>query len=88
VANVEVVILAVAVVSLLIAIVLRITPGAPRRRTRILVGLVPGILGAFFVLTQSFDLIPDDFETWVLPIVVLAVSGLMAGLTIRGLARH
>jgi hypothetical protein len=87
-ANVELVILIVAVVAVLTAVVVRLTPGAPRRRTRVLVGLVPGMLGAFVVLTQRSDLVPDEIERWVLPLVILVISGLMAGLTIRGLARH
>jgi NhaP-type Na+/H+ or K+/H+ antiporter len=86
-ANVELAILTVAVVALLSALVVRLTPGAPRRRTRMLVGLVPGILGAVLVLTLNEDLVPDEVETWALPIIVVAISGLMAGLTIRGLAR-
>lgn len=87
-ANVELAILTVVVVALLSAVVVRLTPGAPRRGTRLLIGLIPGFLGAFVVLTQRSDLVPDEFETWVLPLVVLVVSGFMAVLTIRGLARR
>lgn len=87
-ANVELIILTIAVVAVLSALVVRLTPGAPRRRTRMMVGLIPGVLGAFVVLTLNVDLVPDELETWALPAVVLAVSGLMAGLTIRGLAQR
>lgn len=87
-ANVELAIMTIVVVALLTALVVRLTPGAPRRPTRLLIGLIPGFLGAFVVLTQQSDLVPDEFETWVLPLVVVAISGFMAVLTIRGLARH
>jgi hypothetical protein len=87
-ANVEIAILSIAVIALLTALVVQVTPGVPRRRARVLVGLIPGALGAFVILTQHADLVPDDFETWVLPIVILAVSGVMAAITIRGLAKR
>lgn len=87
-ANVELAILTIAVVALLSALVVRLTPGAPRRRTRMLVGLGPGILGAVLVLAFNEDLVPDEVETWALPVVVVAISGLMAAITIRGLAQN
>jgi hypothetical protein len=87
-AHVELAILAAVIIGVLIVIVTRLTPGAPQRRTRALVGLIPGALGALFVLTQNVDLVPDELETQALPLVILAVSGAIAVITIRGLARH
>jgi hypothetical protein len=88
VANLEFAILAVAVIGTLIAIVVRLTPGAARRRTRALVGLIPGALGALLVLTLNVDLIPDELETRALPLIVLAISGAIAIITIRRFVSH
>jgi hypothetical protein len=87
-AHVELGILAAVIIGVLILIITRLTPGAPQRRVRALVGLIPGALGALFVLTQNVDLVPDELETRALPLVILAVSGAIAVITIRGLARH
>jgi hypothetical protein len=88
VANVELAILAIAVIAALIAIVARLNPGAPRRRSRALVGLIPGILGAFLVLTLNLDLVPDDLESGAIPLIVLAISGAIALITLRRFVSH
>jgi hypothetical protein len=49
---------------------------------------VPGVLGAILVLTTNVDLVPDELEAQLLPIVVLAISGIVAIITIRSLARR
>ena len=87
-ANVEFAILAVAVVSALLAVIARLTPGAPRRRTRALVGFIPGALGAFLVLTLNADLVPDELESRALPLIILAISGAIAVITLRRFVRH
>lgn len=87
-ANLEIVALLIVVSTVLILVVLHLAPGAARRRTRVLVGLVPGVLGAFVVLAERVDLVPDDIETRALPLVVLAVSGVIAVITILNLARR
>jgi hypothetical protein len=88
VANVELAILAVAVIAALIAIIARLNPGAPRRRSRALVGLIPGTLGAFLVLTLNVDLVPDELESRALPLVVLVISGAIAVITLRRFVSH
>jgi uncharacterized membrane protein len=88
VANVQLAVLILVTVAALVFGVSRFTPGAPRRRTRALVGLVPGVLGAILVLTTNVDLVPDELEAQLLPIVVLAISGIVAIITIRSLARR
>lgn len=87
-ANLEIVALLVVVSISLVLIVLELSPGVDRRRTRVLVGLVPGALGAFVVLAERIDLVPDDLERQAFPLVILAVSGAIAVITILSLARR
>lgn len=66
----------------------RLDPGQPRPWTRALIGLAPGIVGAFLIGTLSTDLVPDAFETTITPwVVVLATIGVV-GLTVMSLARR
>lgn len=65
-----------------------VTPGQPRPWTRAIIGLAPGVAGAFLVGMLATDLVPDGFEQTVTPwVVVLATVG-VAGLTALGLARR
>lgn len=79
---------AVVIGALLLAAVALLTfaPGQRRRRTRIMAGLVPGVVGAGIVAALSADIVPDDFESTVLPWVIVGVTVAMAALTIRSLA--
>jgi hypothetical protein len=88
VANVEIALVIAASSVLLVWLVLRVSPGTDRRGARALIGLVPGALGAFLVLTTNVDLIPDDLESRALPLVIVAISGVVALITIRGLVRR
>lgn len=69
----------------LIFLVLRLSPGQQRNRTRALIGLVPGVIGAGIVLALEKDLVPDDFETFALPWVIVAVTTGVIAITIRNL---
>jgi hypothetical protein len=65
-----------------------VDPGQPRRWTRALIGLAPGLAGAFLVGTLATDLVPDDFEQMITPwVVVLATCGVI-GLTVTNLPRR
>lgn len=79
---------AVVVGALLFAAIVLLTfaPGQRRRRTRILAGLVPGIVGAAVVAALSADIVPDDFETTAAPWVIVGISVGLAVLTLRHLA--
>ncbi len=65
---------------------LNLAPGQRRRRTRIIAGLAPGIIGAGLVATLYADVIPDDFETTALPWLIVAITVGLAILTFRNLA--
>ena len=66
----------------------RVDPGQPRPWTRALIGLAPGVIGAFLVGTLATDLVPDTLEATATPwIVVLATIGVV-GLTVMNLARR
>jgi hypothetical protein len=88
VANVEIALVIAASSVLLVWLVLRVSPGTDRRCARALIGLVPGALGAFLVLTTNVDLIPDELESRALPLVIVAISAVVALITIRGLVRR
>ncbi len=85
-ANVGIAALAVGSLTFVVVLFLRLAPGQQRRRTRILVGLIPGLVGAAVVGALTTDLVPDRFETVALPWVVVAVSIGMVALTVRNLA--
>jgi uncharacterized membrane protein YeaQ/YmgE (transglycosylase-associated protein family) len=67
---------AVVILSLagVIALVVALAPGQQRLRTRALIGLVPGLVGTLIVGALGMDLIPDQFETFALPWVIVAVT--------------
>ena len=72
----------------MVVVLERVDPGQPRPWTRALIGLAPGIIGAFLIGTLSTDLVPDAFETTITPwVVVLATIGVV-GLTVMSLARR
>jgi hypothetical protein len=66
----------------------RIDRGQSRASTRVLMGLAPGIMGAFIVGTVATDLVPDSVEQTATPwVVVIATAGVI-GLAIMNLARR
>lgn len=87
-ANVGVAILAIASIVGLIALVLRVAPGQQRWRTRALLGVTPGLIGAAIIGATTADLVPDSFESLALPWVVVAVTIGMVALTLRNLERR
>ena len=88
VANVGVAILAIASIVGLIVLALRVAPGQQRSRTRALLGVTPGLIGAGIIGATAADLVPDSFESFALPWVVVAVTIGMVALTLRNLERH
>jgi hypothetical protein len=84
--RVEMMVLSAAVLGCVLLLVLRF------RRMRALdspvlqitVGLVPGVLGALYVLTNEVDLIPDRYEAR----VVIVLVTLVVGLTVVGAVRR
>jgi hypothetical protein len=83
--DVEIAFLISLTIAALILLVTRLAPGAPGRGTRALLGLVPGLLGAFVVLAVSTDLVPDSLERRALPVVVIAVTVGIVLITITSL---
>lgn len=86
----DIAVTAVVVLSLaaLTVILLRVAPGQSRRRTRALVGLVPGVLGAGVVAAMVTDIVPDNFESFALPwVIVLGTAGVVL-LTLMNLAER
>jgi xanthine/uracil permease len=86
VANLGIAAIVIGSLLLVAVVLLTFAPGQRRRRTRILAGLVPGIVGAAVVAALSADVVPDDLETVALPWVIIAVTIGLAALTIRHLA--
>lgn len=75
-------------IATMLVILRVVAPGEPRRRTRALIGLVPGLLGAGAVLALSTDFVPDGFESVALPWVIVVVTIGMVALTAVNLAQH
>lgn len=55
---------------------------------RALIGIVPGVIGAVFILVTSIDLLPDDVEdgAWIAVLIIvtaLAIAGTTYRLTHR-----
>ena len=73
-ANVAIAALIVLSIGGVVLVVLQIAPGLPRRRMRALIGLVPGVVGAFVVAALMADIVPDGFESIALPWVIVAGS--------------
>jgi hypothetical protein len=80
----------VASVALLAFLMLldRIDRGQSRPSTRALIGLAPGVVGAFIVGTLATDLVPDTVEQTATPWIVVIVTAGVVGLTIMKLARR
>ena len=76
-AQVNVAILVAVIVLALVVLVGRRRAGQPVPAVRATVGIVAGVIGAFVILTNITDLIPDAFETALGPI---GVASLTAGL--------
>lgn len=45
-----------------------------RPAVRLLLGIVPGIIGVFIVLTDRLDILPDDLEGPVWAVTMIAIS--------------
>lgn len=87
-ANVGIASVVLVSMAALLALVLRVSPGQYDGRTRALVGLVPGLIGASVVAALTIDFVPDWFEALAMPWVVAAVTIGMILLIIRNLAEH
>jgi hypothetical protein len=85
VANVGIAALVIVSMAVVIAIALRVAPGQQRPLTRAIIGLVPGVVGAGIVVAFATDAVPDQFETFALPWVVIGVTGGMILITIKNL---
>jgi len=55
---------------------------------RALVGLVPGVVGAFVVAALMTDIVPDNFESIALPWVIVAGSIGIVLLIVMNLREH
>jgi uncharacterized membrane protein YeaQ/YmgE (transglycosylase-associated protein family) len=78
---------AVVILSLagLIALLQRFAPGQQGRGTRALIGLVPGLVGTLIVGALAMDFVPDQFESFAMPWVIVAVTCGLILLMIRDL---
>ena len=58
-----------------------------RRWPRLLLGLVPGVIGAILILVPNVDLVPDEIETdlWIAAVVVVSTVAVFG--TVYRLAR-
>lgn len=72
----------------LIALLLRVAPGQQQRRTRALIGLVPGLIGTLIVGALAMDFVPDQLESFALPWVIVAVTGGLILLMIKELVER
>lgn len=86
--NVEIAILLAALLALLTVLLVRVAPGQSRRRTRALIGLAPGVVGAFVVGALVTDFVPDAWERVVGPWLILVVTVGVVVLAITNLARE
>jgi hypothetical protein len=66
-------------------IVLVIAPEQRRLRTRLLIGFVPGLIGAIAIAAVSEDLLPDALEPTVFPLMIIFASLGIAALAVRNL---
>ena len=87
-ANIGIAVLVSAAIITMLLVLRRIAPGQPRRRTRAVAGLVPGLLGATIVLALTTDFVPDGLETAALPWVIVGVTAGMIVFTAVNLTRH
>lgn len=87
-ANVGIAALVVLSLGAVVLLVVQMAPGLPRRRMRALVGLVPGVVGAFVVAALTTDIVPDGFESIALPWVIVAGSIAIVLLIVMNLREH
>ncbi len=87
-ANVEIASVLVLLLIVLTVIAVRVVPGQPRRRTRALIGLAPGVAGAFVVGALVTDIVPDSWERVAGPWVILAVTAGVVALAVTNLIRQ
>lgn len=76
-AEINIAIIITIVVAALVVLIARRSAGHPVPAARATVGIVAGVIGAFVILTNITDLVPDGVETAVGPI---GVGALTAGL--------
>jgi hypothetical protein len=88
VANVGIAALVVLSLGAVVLVVVRMAPGLPRRRMRALIGLVPGVVGAFIVAALMTDIVPDGLESIALPWVIVAGSIAIVVLIVMNLREH
>ncbi len=86
--NIEIASLLVGLLIALTVLLIRVVPGQPRRRTRAVIGLVPGVVGAFLVGALVTDFVPDTFERLAAPWVILAVTAGVVALAVTNLIRQ
>jgi hypothetical protein len=65
-----------------------VDPGQPRPWMRAMVGVAPGVAGAFIVGTLATDLVPDGLEQSVTPLVIVLATAAIIGLTVLNLSRR
>lgn len=75
-------------VGSLTLLLVRVAPGQSRRRTRALVGLVPGLLGALVVASLTTDIVPDTWEDVAVPWVIVLGTAAVVLLTVTNLAER
>lgn len=88
--RVEMMLLSAAVLGIVVVLVLRFRRmrGLDSPMLQIGVGLVPGVIGALYVLTNEVDLIPDEYEARAVVIVVALVVGIAAVGAVRRFANR
>jgi hypothetical protein len=74
VAEVNIAIIITIVVATLVVLIARRSSGHPVPAARATVGIVAGVIGAFVILTNITDLVPDSLETAAGPIGVVALT--------------
>jgi uncharacterized membrane protein YeaQ/YmgE (transglycosylase-associated protein family) len=88
VANVGIAAVVILSMAGLIALLVRFTPGQQGLRTRALIGLVPGLIGTLIVGALAKDFVPDEFESFALPWVIVLVTGGLILLMVKNLAER
>jgi hypothetical protein len=88
VADVAIASVLILTVGALTLLLLRVAPGQSRRRTRALVGLVPGLLGALVVGSLTTDIVPDTWENVAVPWVIVLGTAAVVLLTVTNLAER
>jgi hypothetical protein len=50
-----------------------------RPAVRLLLGIVPGVIGVFIVLTDRLDILPDDLEgpVWAVTIITISAAAIV-----------